>query len=75
MHDGSGIDQELRGWGVKLFMGGASWGRRGMLCFSTSEDSMRFIGYTSPSHVEVFSEHTEDQPSPRAGGAGALRMG
>lgn len=78
MHDDSGIDQNIgrRGGGggeVKLFRGGASWGRRGVLCFSTSEDSMQFISYTSPSHVEVFSRHAKDQPSPR--GAGALMMG
>lgn len=56
-----------------MFRGGASWGRRGVLCFSTSEDSMQFISYTSPSHVEGFSRHAKDQPSPR--GAGALMMG
>lgn len=74
MHDGSGIDQKLGGRGeVKLFRGGASRGRRGVLCFSISEDSMQFISYTSPSHVEVFSGHGKDQPSPR--GAGALTVG
>lgn len=66
MHDDSGIDQKLGGGGeVKLFRGGASWGRRGVLCLSTSEDSMQFISYTSPSHVEVSSGHAKGQPSPR----------
>lgn len=41
-----------------------------MLCFSTSENSMQFISYASPSHVEVFSRHRKGQPSPR--GAGVL---
>lgn len=74
MHDGSSIDQKLGGGGeLKLFRGGASWGRRGVLWFSTSEGSMQFISYTSPSHVEVFSRHAKGQPSPR--GTGALMMG
>lgn len=41
-----------------------------MLCFSTSEDSLQFISYTSPSHVEVFSRHGKGQHLPR--GAGVL---
>lgn len=65
-HDGSGIDQKLGGGGeVKLFRGGASWGRRGVLCFSASEDSMRCISYTGPGHVEGFSGQAKDRPSPR----------
>lgn len=66
MHDSSGIDHKLGGaGGFKLFRGGASWGRRGMPCFSTSEDWMQVISYTRPSHVEVFSGHVKDQPLPR----------
>lgn len=65
-HDGSGIDQKLGGGEeVKLFRGGASWGRRGVLCFSASEDSMRCISYTGPGHVEGFSGQAKDRSSPR----------